>query len=109
MVLLCHMGLTSPVESSSPKWYIDKLSLFSLSLDEVDEGIIKLLSHFISSDHLSIYQLFKAEKLKNEKLHYKSTHKAFQRLVDLNLVERIESDDDIQLSEKELTRSPKIL
>jgi hypothetical protein len=101
------MGITSPVDYPSPKWYIDKLSLFSLSLDEVDEGIIKLLSHFISADHLSVYQLFKAEKLGNRKLHYKSTHKAFQRLVNLNLVERIELYDDIQLSEKELTRSPK--
>ncbi len=43
----------------------------------------------------------------NEKLHYKSTHKAFQRLVELNLVERTGLDDDMQLSEKELTRSPK--
>jgi hypothetical protein len=106
MELLYHMGLNSPVDMPSPKWYINKLSLYSLSLDEVDEGIIKLLFHFISSDHLSIYQLYKAERLKNEKLLYKSTHKAFQRLVDLNLVEKIGSDDDIQLSEKELVRRP---
>jgi hypothetical protein len=100
------MGLNSPVDPPNPKWYLEKLSLFSLSLYEVDEGIIKLLYHFILADHLSVYQLFKTEKLGNGKLHYKSTHKAFQRLVDLNLVERIELDDDIQLSEKELTRSP---
>jgi hypothetical protein len=66
-----------------------------------------MLSHFISADHLSVYQLFKAEKLRDQKLHYKSIHKAFQRIVDLNLVERIEVGDDVQLSEKELARSAK--
>ena len=54
------MGLTSPIDPPNPKWYIEKLSLFSLSLYEVDEGIIKLLYHFILADHLSVYQLFKA-------------------------------------------------
>jgi hypothetical protein len=101
------MALIGPVDSPSHKWYIDKLSVFSLSLDNVDEGIIKTLSHFILADHLSVYQLFKAEKLVDDKLHYKSTHKAFQRLVDLNLVERIELYDEVQLSEKELTRGAK--
>jgi hypothetical protein len=99
-----HLDL---VESPSPGWYIWRLTFFLLTADKVDKGTIKLLSHFMSTDHLSVYQLFKAEKLANEKLHYKSTHKAFQRLVDLKLVERIESDDSVQLSEKELTRSPK--
>ena len=101
------MGLINPIEPLNPGWYLWKLTFCSLSLDKVDKGIIKLLSHFISADHLSVYQLFKAEKLVNEKLHYKSTHKAFQRLVELNLVERTGLDDDMQLSEKELTRSPK--
>jgi hypothetical protein len=100
------MGLVNPIEPPNPKWYIWKLTFFIRNLDNVDKITIKLLSHFISADHLSVYQLFKAEKLKNEKLHYKSTHNAFQRLVDLKLVERIEADDDIQPSEKELVRSP---
>src|ERR1700712_2586418 len=101
------MGLANPIEPPSPQRYIWKLIFFVPNTDKVDKGTTKLLSHFISADHLSVYQIFKAEKLMNGKLHYKSTHQAFQRLVDLKLVERIEPGDDAQLSEKELVRSPR--
>jgi hypothetical protein len=76
-----------------------------MELRKIDDGLMQILSRFILKKHLSAYQIFKKEKSIDDKLIYRSTNKKVKRLLDLDLIERLE--DNTQLSELELKRNAK--
>jgi hypothetical protein len=85
--------------------YISKLFSSITELRKVDESLMPILSRFVLKKHLSAYQIFKEEKSADDRLIYRSTNKRVKRLLDLDLIERIE--DNSQLSEVELKRNAK--
>jgi hypothetical protein len=86
-----------------PFEYISKLFSSIIELHEIDDSVMQILSHFILKKHLSAYQIFKKEKFLNNKLDYSITNKKVKRVLDLDLIERME--DYTQLSEMELKRN----
>ena len=79
--------------------YISKLFSSIAELRKIDDSLMPILSCFILKKHLSAYQIFKEEKSTDDNLIYRSTNKKVKRLLDLDLIERIE--DNSQLSEVE--------
>ncbi len=96
------MGLDVPYGTYD---YISKLSATIIESHQVNDGTVRLLSHFILKNQLSAYQIYKKEKTINDALEYRSVNKKVKKLLGLNLIERIKDND--QISEIDLKRNPK--